>query len=170
MVFACFLLFLLYKVFLAKLSKFIYGSTITCCCCHEWPQPDVLRGCNGKLLCLVSWKAWYTLSDKTISDKSDEIFRWWRKFCSTKNFVQNQIFEYCQNLQMSLNSSTTKLVDPLKWFLCKNIYWNSCSMTQNLTYSDHLSFLVPLQSSNYRESTDETLLISNIGNHISFLF
>ena len=34
---------------------------------------------------------YYTLSDKTMSDKSDEIFRWWRKFWPTKNFVQRII-------------------------------------------------------------------------------
>ena len=60
------------------------------------------------------------------------------KFCPANNFVQNQIFEYCQNLQMSLNSSNTGLVDPFKWSLCKKIYWNSCSMTQNLTNSDQM--------------------------------
>ena len=57
---------------------------------------------------------------------------------------------------MSLNSLNTGLVDTFKSSLCKKIYWNSCSMTQNLTNSDHFSFFVPLQSSNYRESTDET--------------
>ena len=60
------------------------------------------------------------------------------KFCPANNFVQNQIFEYCQNSQMSLNSSNTGLVDPFKWSLCKKIYWNSCSMTQNLTNSDQM--------------------------------
>ena len=44
------------------------------------------------------------------------------KFCLANNFVQNQIFEYCLNSQMSLNSSNTGLVDPFKWFLCKKIY------------------------------------------------
>ena len=88
--------------------------------------------------------------------QSDEIFRWWRKFCPTKiltdkkfcpanNFVQNQISEYCQNSQMSLNSSNPGLVNPFKWSLCKKIYWNSCSMTQNLTNSDHFSFLFPFR-------------------------
>ena len=70
--------------------------------------------------------------------QSEEIFRWWRKFCPTKiltdkkfcpanNFVQHQISEYCQNSQMSLNSSNPGLVNPFKWSLCKKIYWNSCS-------------------------------------------
>ena len=32
----------------------------------------------------------HTLSDKTMSDKSDEIFRRWRKFCPTNNFVRRK--------------------------------------------------------------------------------